>query len=258
MPKAIMGGDAKDGLVVTVTMEKEKPGITPSEAQAKYGPPRSSAADGSVEFLDVKGMPVVIEQKAILSESGYHAYATKDDMSFDIHITADPARIPKQKVLDTLASFAIEPSTEMDEQVALQSTLQGSDPSRMGASLVEFSRKYPGNLGVFARRAPFCARQIDQTKHAARSLKNHKVQPLTDPRTLWLICDSIGMPWHAEEHRKQSRSLSGAMRSHQCGSKRLKAASAYNLAIGARPSPSCLKCAKSDRTRPFKEAEVQE
>ena len=217
--KTILGGSTKDGIRITIITEKTNPGTEPSEIRKLYGQ-RSLTGFGqarTTEQLDVNDIAVLLfkwaepnipklseedanwAKQAIKDTWSYHGYVVKDDIAFDIHLSADMTKHTKRQMLDTIKSFQIKPSIEREElqklyhdfykeiDKLLQQNIQSEEKLKPA---LDFIKKYPTNpeAQFFTGEYHLKVRELKQAKNAyLQALANHKIQPFIDSVILIII-----------------------------------------------------------------------
>jgi len=234
-PKTILGGSTTNGVLVTITLEKEEPSTTPAQALAKYW--HYGAPDQYImEFTNAS--IVVVSAKTTQSVLGlaFNGYAVKDDCSFDIHLSADLARMTRQQVIGTIRSFKVKPSPEQQamEKLARDLTVT-KEQSSQERLLLAFTKQYPRNSWAFARLGEvyYGGKQRALAEKAyVHALANHKTQPMINPNNLWLCYDGLGLIY-AMSQRYDAAKLyfeKGYQCAEDMDSNEKLASSAYNLA----------------------------
>lgn len=230
-PKTVLGGDASGGLTITVIVEKEKAPMTPEQAVAKYwlqGKPGEHVTEFASPHL------IVVSPKG--TPRSFNGYATKDNYSFDIHVSADPSKVTKQQVVDTIRSFEIAESPEnkaIDDLIdKLNAAKQAEEEQKL---LLAFTEKYPKNSWGAACLGEVCFRmeQNDKAEKAClRALEIHKTQPLCDPTVLWRCYDTLGMVYGMAKRYDAAKPYfeKGYACAEAMSDDELAAASAYNCA----------------------------
>jgi len=199
-PKTILGGNTKDGIMITVIVEKTKPGTKPAEIRKLYGE-RSASAFGqkeTIQEIDVNDVAIIAYKwKHIPDRWGYHGYVVKDNVAFDIHLSTDMSRHTKKQMLEVIKSFRIKPSRELKECNKLYESLGENISSEEKEKLLSnFVKRYPTNSEVYCFLAEhyLSLQELKQTKNAyLKALQNHKIQPLINPMSLWKCYDGLGM-----------------------------------------------------------------
>jgi len=250
-PKDILGGETRDGVVVTILVEEEDSAITPAEARAKYaGPTTAKGEETTLTLADTSEMAVVFEpwDAAGGTMTKVNGFVVKEDRSFDIHLSVDLAVHPKEKVLEILKSFQIDVSSELPDMQSLAGKLEGTLTSGDQAALLkDFVKKYPSNSWGYALLGEhyFAEEQRDQAKPAyASALKNHKTQPLVNPLLLWTCYDRLGMCYGMSGDYAASKSCLelGYAVAEELEEDAMIGDSAYNLACWYAETGDTAKC----------------
>lgn len=215
-PKTILGGSTKDGVRITIITEKTKPGTKPSEIRKLYVQ-RSLTGFGQVktaERFDINDIAVLLfkwakpnisklseedakwAKQAVKNTWSYHGYVVKDNVAFDIHLSADMSEHTKNQMLDIIKSFQIKPSMELEECKKLYESLgENIDSKEKEKLLRNFIEKYPNNSEAYCFLAEhyLSLGQFKQIKNAyLKALQNHKIQPLINLMSLWKCYDGLG------------------------------------------------------------------
>ncbi|MFH1370726.1 MAG: hypothetical protein ABII09_05515 [Planctomycetota bacterium] len=216
-PKTILGGNTKDGLNLTIIIEITKPGTNPVEMRKLYGYRYALGAGQkeTIEEIDLNDIAVITYKwatpalpdvnKAVQnrvkewSENtwGFNGYIVKDDVAFDIHLSADMNKHTKAQMLDIIKSFQIAPSTEQEEFLKLRNTLASSLTDQEKVKFAnDFAQKYPANPDIqFMLGEHYFAKKNHQKARMSylQALDNHKIQPITNPQVMLLCYDGLGM-----------------------------------------------------------------
>jgi tetratricopeptide (TPR) repeat protein len=168
---------------------------------------------------------------------GFNGYVVKDDIAFDIHLSADMSKLTKNQMLDIIKSFQIKPSTESEESSSLFKIIEANPKSQQNEKLLkDFIGKYPTNPEAYCYLAECYkqSKQLQDNKTAyLKAMENHKIQPLTDPILLFKCYYSLGMYYDITKEYAKSEQY------HKLGYNLAKksriptpytASSAYNLA----------------------------
>lgn len=212
--KTILGGSTKDDINITIIVEKTKPGTKPDKIRKVYGYQTALkfGKKETIEEIDAKNTAIIAyrwskrnipdlnEQQTqwakdvIKDRWGYHGYVVKDDIAFDIHLSADMSKHTRKEVLDIIKSFHIKPSTELKDLKKFYEALDENITSEEKEKLIrDFIKKYPDNP-----EARFCLgeelERLEESKKAyQKALENHKIQPFIKPFTLLKCYAALGM-----------------------------------------------------------------
>lgn len=224
--KTILGGRTNDGITITIIVEKTKLGTKPDKIRKVYGYKTASkfGKKETIEEIDVNNIAIIAykwseknipddlnepqtewAKDAMKDKWGYHGYTVKDDIAFDIHLSADMPRHTKEQLLDMIKSFEIEPSTETKELIEVYNEFykefdQDIDRSiqtkeRLNLAL-GFARKYPGNpdVWVFIGDHYLTTHNNKQAQTCyLKALQKHRLQPLRFPLSTWTCYDGLGL-----------------------------------------------------------------
>jgi tetratricopeptide (TPR) repeat protein len=215
--KTILGGSTNDGVNITIIIETTKPGTTPAEMRKLYGYryAYSSGQKQTVEEIDLNNIAVITynwstpnlpdanetAQNRVKEWAknmwGFNGYVVKDDIAFDIHLSGDMSKLTKNQMLDTIRSFQVVPSTEIEEFGKLYKDIDRniSDFEKI-TRVRRFTEKYPGSpVGMFLLAEQYLhSKQLKLAKDAyLKALENNKTQPFSSPESLWLCYDGLGM-----------------------------------------------------------------
>jgi tetratricopeptide (TPR) repeat protein len=255
-PKTILGGNSKDGLDITILIEKADEGIDPRKIREIYGQmdAQKFGRKETIEQIDINNvailafnwatpqMPEINEldsnfvKAATKDRWSFHGYAVKDDVAFDIHISCLLTKYSKHEIVDIIKTFKISPSTEMEEFEKLHDSL-GDNLSNYDkvTRLRRFTEKYPGNpVGMFFLAEQYLhSKQLKLAKDAyLKAIDNNKTQPFDSPVKLWLCYDGLGMAcgMAGEYSMSQQYLESGFKLASEIKEPKQISASAYNLA----------------------------
>ena len=254
--KTILAGSAKGAMHITVIVEKTKTGTKPVEIRELYGQ-RSLTASGQAETarrIEVNDIAVLLfrwakpkipelseekikwAERVIQNTWSYHGYAVKDDVAFDIHLSADMTKCSEKQLLNTIKSFRIEPSTEIEELSKLYKDLDGNTGiSEKEKLILSFIRKYPTNAEAqfLLGECYLQTKELQKAKDAyIRALQNHRIQPFANPISLFGCYDGAGMSCGMLHQYELSRKYleSGYKLAKKIKDPQVVALSAYNLA----------------------------
>ena len=248
-PKTILGGETKNGLIITVIAEQEKSPATPIQILTKYwhyGKPGEYVTEYTSDNM------MIVSSKEVQPALGqsFNGYVVKEDYSFDIHVSADLSKTTKQQVIDTIRSFKIDLSPEKQDMDKLVADLnQKNKEQKPEQLLIAFTEKYPNNTWAFVRLGEvyFGIKNNDLAEKAyLKALENQKTQPLFNVVDLWFCYDGLGMingMSHRYEPSKQYFEKGYAL-AEELDSDKLLAESAYNLACWyaeTKDQKNCLK-----------------
>lgn len=259
----LLAGQTKDGVTVTIVVYRTEPNTIPSAVQSNRCQSILSMFGKmeTMEQIDVNDMTVIMcewDQPHIASEidvpfrqAGFaiknrwscNGYLSKDDISFDIHLSGDIKSHSKKQLLEMLGSVRIETSNEMadlqklDESISKISETE-DDVSVLNQRILEviqdFSKKYPANsdIQVFLGNYYMSIRQIKGAAKAyKKALANHKLQPLLNPISRWQCCFNLGLIYiededygNSQKYFKKANLLAKGIKDPQ-----IIAASAYGL-----------------------------
>ncbi|MGA1980669.1 MAG: hypothetical protein ABSG99_08955 [Sedimentisphaerales bacterium] len=215
--KTIFGGSTKNGITITIIVEKTKPGTKPDEIRKVYGyqTALNFGKKETIEEIDVNDIAIIAYKWAepnipnlneqeldwakntVKNRWGYHGYVVKDDIAFDIHLSADMTKHAKKEMLDIIKSFQIKPSTESEECKKLYESLDENISSEEKEKLLrDFIKKYPTNpeAQFFMGEYYLKTKELKQAKSAyLQALANHKTQPFIHPTILFSCYDGAGM-----------------------------------------------------------------
>lgn len=235
--KTILGGNNKDGITITIIIEKTKPGTDQSEIRKiyGYGTALNFGIKESIEEIDINNIAIIAykwsernipdlnEQQTRWAKDvikdiwGYHGYVVKDDIAFDIHVSADMSEHTKEQMLDIIKSFQIKPSTELDELKKLYEELYKEFNKNLDTDIQikerlkfasDFIKKYPTNpeVQVFMGDYYLETNELEQAKnYYLKALDNHRIQPFINPTTLWTCYDGLGMYYGMSGKYEQSK-----------------------------------------------------
>jgi tetratricopeptide (TPR) repeat protein len=215
--KTILGGRIGDSVNITIIVETTKPGTTPQEMRKLYGYryADNSGQKQTIEEIDFNNIAAITYKWSTpnlpdVNETvrsrvkewtkdmwGFNGYIVKDDIAFDIHLSADMSKITKNQVLDIIKSFQVAPSTEIEEFGKLYKDLDRniSDYDKV-TRLRRFTEKYPGNsIGMCLLAEQYLhSKQLKLAKETyLKSLEYNKTQPFAFPALLWSCYDGLGM-----------------------------------------------------------------
>jgi len=233
--KTILGGKTSTGMIITIIAEKEKPPITPNQILKKYWV-NGRPGEHIVEFTNASMIIVSAKDTSPVLGQAFNGYALKDDQSFDIHVSADLSKTTKEQVLKTIRSFGVILSPEAKAIDQLSEALKSiRDPSKQKQVLLAFTEKYPKNSWAFACLGDvyFRLNHHDLAEEAyLQALENHKTQPITNPITLWLCYDGLGMIFGMSRRYEPAKLYfeKGYACAEDMESHKSLADSAYNLA----------------------------
>lgn len=247
--KTILGGNTTNGLIITILTEKENRLITTDKALHKYWH-YELWGERITEFENADMIIVSSRESHNGSIKTINGYAVKEDYSFEIHITADLAKITKQKVIDTLRSFQISVSPEKQaiEQLSDHFNVEKNLPMYIDL-LTRFSINSPKNSYVFATLGEiyFSNSQLDKAEKAyLNAIENHRTMPIINPQLLWFCYDGLGMIYGMSQRFEPSKRF--LERGYKCAEMMSDndkmASSAYNLAClyaETKETDACLK-----------------
>jgi len=262
--KTILGGRTKDDIIITIIIEKTKPGTTPDKIREIYGHP-TSLKFGKKETIeknnfdnfaviafqwtepdlgDLKKSESEWVKEVIKNKWSFRGYTVKDDVAFDIHLSTDMDKHTKNQMLDIFKSFQITPSTEIKELAELNKALYNKFEKNRDKNVQikerlklanEFSKKYPSNPDVHIFLGDFYLHNDDLGRAKAaylKALQNHSSQPLRSPATLWLCYDGLGLCHGMSKEYDQSKKyfVMGYELAEEMEDPLYIASSAYNLA----------------------------
>ena len=222
----LLAGQTKDGIVVTIIVRKTKPGTIPSAVQSNHSQSILSRFGKmeTMEQLDDKGMTIIMCQwdqphvtggiDAPFSQVGFairnrwncSGYLAKDDVSFDIHLSADIKKHSRKQLLDMIRTVRIESSTEMNELQKLYESISDS-PQTEGDSATNqknlvlirnFLKKYPANsdVTVLEGNCYWLSKQVEPAeKTYLKAIESHKLQPMMSPFGLWQCYLNLGIAY---------------------------------------------------------------
>lgn len=223
----LLAGQTKDGIVVTIIARITKPGTIPSAVQSNHSQSILSMFGKmeTMEHLDDKGMTIIMCQwdqphvtggiDAPFSQVGFaiknrwscSGYLAKDDVSFDIHISADIKKHSRKQLLDMIRTLRIESSTEMNELQKLYESIsdrletEGGTPgtNQKNLKLIQnFLKKYPANPDaiVLEGNRYWLSGQVEPAqKTYINALESHKLQPMMSPFGLWQCYLNLGIAY---------------------------------------------------------------
>jgi hypothetical protein len=262
--KSILGGRTKDGITITIIVEKTKPGTSPAKIREIYGHPTSLkfGKEETIEKIDFENLAVVAFQWAkpdlgklnkkdlqfvedvIKDKWSFRGYLVKEDVAFDIHLSADMDKHTNNQMIDIIKSFQITPSTEIQELIDLHKAFykkfeRDRDKNTQIKERLElisnFIKKYPGNPDALGFMADYYL-NTDRTEKATltylKALKNHKSQPSRFPTSLWQCYDGLGLCYGMSKEYDQSKKYFelGYELAEEMKDSHYIASSAYNLA----------------------------
>ncbi|MBX7256712.1 MAG: tetratricopeptide repeat protein [Candidatus Hydrogenedentes bacterium] len=266
----ILAGDAEGDIIITIISEEEKLGITPSEVRAKYGVPAGADVEETkVKTSSTGEMCVLLDRKSGPSTmTKINGYAAKNDLSFDIHLSADLTKHSKEQIALLLATFQVVDSTEPADMLSLVQKLNAARNSGdVDAPLKAFVEKYPLNSwgSVMLAEHYFASEQRDDAMKAyLQALKNHRTQPIANPMTLWKCYDGLGMCCGMSGDYGASKRYFelGYELANELEADSLLAASAYNLACWYAETKDVAKCIEylksAIKLAPGKKADARE
>ncbi len=220
--KTILGGSTKDGINITILVEQVKHGTTATDAREIWGQRYVSnyGIKETAQKIDVNDFAIIVykwtkpdipdfnepEKKQTARKLfkefyknrwGYHGYVVKDDVAFDIHLSADMSKHTKKQMLDIIKSFRVEPSIELQEHKKLfESVIENISNREKEKLLRDFIGQYPNNADVsfLLGEYYFALRQLKQAKSAyLKALQNHRTQPFINPILLLHCYEELGV-----------------------------------------------------------------
>jgi tetratricopeptide (TPR) repeat protein len=260
--KTILSGNSND-IKITILVEKAIDGTTASERNL-YG---KRYAEGfgikeSVEEFECGQISCIRYQwkssseKSSLKRWGYHGYAVKDDVSFDIHISADMSKHNRVEIVNIIKSFKVEPTEEIPDFVKLFKSAyapydNGKDKAAQEKQRVEmvktFLEKYPDNAEAYLILADHY--MLNKEREVAKEyylsvLKYRKSKLFLSPSSLWNCYDGLGLCYaQTNEIGKAKFYLdAGYNLAKKAKQKDNLAASAYNLACYYGETGDAQKC----------------
>jgi tetratricopeptide (TPR) repeat protein len=213
--KTILGGRTNDGITITIIVEDTKVGTKPDKIRKVYGYKTASkfGKKETIEEIDVNNIAIIVykwseknipdglnepqaerAKDAIKDKWGYHGYTVKDDIAFDIHLSADMTKRTKKQMLDIIESFQIKPSTKLEECKKIHESLDENIRNEEKEKLLrQFIKKYPSNPEPWFLLAEQLENLKEKQSAYLKALDNHKIQPLIDPVTLLKCKVGLGM-----------------------------------------------------------------
>ncbi len=200
MSKCVLGGQTAGGVTVTVIMEAGQPGMTPAEARYRFG---DFAVAGfgvkeEAKTVDADGLAILyFPWRMDADHWSYRGYVVREDMVFDVHLSADTADRKAEAMIAMLKSFAVRPSQEWQDMADLIERLDQTQAAPEQVRAIEaFSARYPANSWAEA----FLARAQQDAKAElpirretyARALSKHQTMPITNPFLLWECLLGLG------------------------------------------------------------------
>lgn len=240
--KTILGGHTRDGITVTVIMEKTKASATAKAIREQYGQSYVSGfgVKETAQRTGGEDMAILLykwNMKGVPGDTwGFNGYTVKDGVAFDIHLSADMSRHTKEQMLAIINSFKLQDSAELKDMIALSQKLKNhASPAAERKLLDAFAAQYPNNPFVFWMLGEhhFKAHELQAAEQAClRALENHKTQPMINPYMVWCCDDYLGRCYGMEGKYEESRKYLdlGYKLAKQMERKNLVAQTAYNLA----------------------------
>ena len=238
-PETILGGTGQGDIIITVLIEKAGPGTTAKQAREQYGKTYAFGAGAEKTFktCEIGDMAVILYPwKSPKPTWGFNGYKIKEDVLFDVHISADLGEHSEEEILGILKSFDIKPSTEPEETANLAKKLQpgGSEPDAE-KTLSDFAQKFPGSPWVYYMLGEhyFAQERLAPARDAyLKALENHKAQPIMNPFMTWGCYDGLGLCYGMSKEYGPSKTYfeRGYELAQDLEEPKLLAASAYNLA----------------------------
>lgn len=234
--KSILGGNSTNNdIIITILAEKEKRPFTPGEVLNKYwhyGPP----GEYITEFTSDNMIIVSTKEASPPLGKTFNGYAVKEDLSFDIHISAKLSKTTKQDVINIIRSFRISPSPEKQAMENLINDLKSAkDHQNREQLLSAFTNKYPKNSWAFMLLGEMysATEQYNMAEKAyLHALENQKTQPMVNSMNLWLCYDGLGLIYGMSQRYEPAKLFfeKGYKCAESMGNNEKIALSAYNMA----------------------------
>ena len=235
---AVVGGHANGNVIMTVLVERVEQGTTPAAVREDFG--KVYAGGPGVERLDYENLAVLVHHNAPGGKLAANGYLVKDDVAFDVHLSASDDAVTRDDLVKIIRSVKVEPSEEPEGEMELLAALRRLDPRAEGKKRLEvlaaFNQKYPRNpvVEILLAEEHFHSAPRTAEEHFRKALSKHRTQPIGDPRMLWTCLDGfgilLGMSGKMDESKgilDRGYELAEALENFD---KKYLAASAYNLA----------------------------
>jgi tetratricopeptide (TPR) repeat protein len=227
-PGTILYGKTIDDINIAILYEKVKPGKKSSQIRNIYG--RKEALNNgqrdTIEEIDINDIAIITykwsaqipyddnnifenhPQEKNENIWSFHGYVVKDDIAFDIFLSADMNKHSKEQILNIIESFNITPSMEQEDFTNLNMTLRvDSNEINKVRLITDFIQKYPDNseAQVFLGEKYFSNKEYEKAKLAyLRALENHEIHPICRPSTLFLCYTGLGKCYSILKEYKSS------------------------------------------------------
>jgi len=239
-PNVVLGGRTKDKVNVTVTTAQVEQGTSAAQVRDRRGKVAATrtADPATVETREFGNTAALwFRWRGNKDMSSFHGYIVRQDLAFDVHVSAYMTDHTQDELLALLASVKVKPSAEWQDMAGLLTTLEEQTAEgEQESALKAFLEKYPGNswghllLGQYYREE---AGDLDAAGKAyEQALANHQTLPITNPASLWTCYDALaayyaqaGKPGQATRYVQKAYELAKELEDDA-----LIAASAYALA----------------------------
>lgn len=235
--RTILGGHIQKGIIITIIVEKEETHLTPQQAREKYSGDPPDCVEEPANIQDM----IVVSWKYLTKTHGegsrtVHGFTTKEDISFDIHLSVDLAKQTKEQIFTLLRSFKVAPSSEPKDIDDLMAKLgEKLSPKAREDLMLAFGEKYPDSpIAPYGLAEDYITanRMEDAEQAYLKAVKNHRTEPLANPNWLWACYDGLGMCYGMKgmyEPAKKYFDL-GYELANEIEDEELQCQSAYNLA----------------------------
>jgi tetratricopeptide (TPR) repeat protein len=174
----------------------------------------------------------------------YHGYAVKDNVSFDICISANITKHDKTEIIDIIKSFKVSPTEEIRDLIALRKSANESYDSTKDRNIqakhrIEITKTFLGKYTDNPEAHLILGNLYMQNKEHQNArdcylaaLKCYKLNLLLSTELLWTCYDNLGMYYAMTGELEKSKPYfeSEYDLAKKGNIKNLVAASAYNLA----------------------------
>lgn len=263
--KTILSGSSGD-IKITILVEKAIDGTAASERKL-YGKryAESFGIKESVEEFECGQTSCIryqwkssTEKSPLKNRWGYHGYAVKDDVSFDIHISADMSKHKPDEIINIIKSFKAESTEEISDYFRLFKKINspyddGKDKTAQKEQRLDlvktFLKKYPDNAeacAILGEHYLSNKKYAIAIEHYLSALKYYKSKQFLSPASQWACYDGLGFCYAMTGGMDKAKPYfdAGYNFAKETKQKDNFAASAYNLACYYGETENAQKCVR--------------
>jgi hypothetical protein len=261
--KTILSGNRGD-IQITILTEKAIDGIAASEREL-YG---NRYVEGfgvkeSVEKFDCGPISCIgyrwkssVEESPLKNRWSCHGYAVKEDISFDIHISADLSKHNKAEIVKIINSFKVEPTDEIKDFARLfqdvyapydEAKDKGPQEKERLKKVKTFLGQYPDNPEAYLILAEHYL--LNDNHQVAKDyyltvLKCRRSKLFLSPSSLWKCYDGLGLSYAMTNEVEKAKPYfeAGYSLAKEAEQTSNLAASSYNLACYYGETGDAQKC----------------